>query len=571
MALTTPVLYGVAAFDASNAQIFRFNVIGGDQVTGATLTIRDNTTLSIVKTVTQTSFEFAITLPANSLTNGGYYQATITTRNAQGISSVPSAPIQFYCYSTPIFVFTNIREGGVVGNSNYSFSVQYNQIQNEGIASYNFKLYSVGGALLQESGTVYNTIGTLPLTLSYTFSGFENNAAYSIEATGTTNEGTEISTGRVGFLVSYVAPEAFSLIALSNNCQGGYITIKSNLTDIEGESNPETPTYIYNEEIDLRADGHYVKWDKNYTIPTNWTSRLWGRNFTSGKNILEMTNESEDLLSVKYVLDNSTAKTREKIEYTFADEIGLEGSFESGEYFIPTEDRSYLVGSTVAKFGNASLVWILKPDRNVTSYTLQTRTGICKYPYVVGHKYYISLWVWQTAARGEGNMYWGNTTMPVIASISPTTFRNWVQFSTIVENHIPLDGEYPATIVYSASEIDPALEYQMRIDGVMIVDLTATFGVGNEPDKDWCDANLEYTYTINTTQWWNIPASATTIGDGHFELRALNAGDTWAYTVESNEFPVHTEDDKLFCWIRKVGDLYNIEAENLSYEEVGGA
>ena len=373
MALTTPVLYGVAAFDASNAQTFRFNVIGGDQVTGATLTIRDNTTLSIIKTVTQTSFEFAITLPAGSLTNGGYYQATITTRNAQGVASVPSAPIQFYCYSTPIFVFTNIREGGVVGNSNYSFSVQYNQIQNEGLASYNFKLYSASGTLLQESGAIYNTISTLPLTLSYTFSGFENNAAYSIEVTGTTNEGTEISTGRVGFLVQYVEPEVFSLIALSNNCQGGYITIKSNLTDIEGESNPEAPTYIDNKEIDLRADGYYVKWDKNYTIPTNWTTRLWGRNFTSGKNILEMTNESEDLLSIKYVLDNSTAKTREKI------------------------------------------------------------------------------------------------------------------------------------------------------------------------------------------------------GDGHFELRALNAGDTWAYTVESNEFPVHEESDNLFCWIRKNNNLYDIKGENLSIEEAGTA
>lgn len=571
MALTTPVLYGVAAFDASNAQTFRFNVIGGDQVTGATLTIRDNTTLSIVKTVTQTSFEFAITLPANSLTNGGYYQATITTRNAQGISSVPSAPIQFHCYSTPIFVFTNIREGGVVGNSNYSFSVQYNQIQNEGLASYNFKLYSAGGALLQESGTVYNTIKDLPITLSHTFSGFENNAAYSIEAVGVTDEGTNISTGMVAFLVQYVAPEAFSLIELSSNCQGGYITIKSNLTDIEGESNPETPTYIDNEEIDLRADGHYVKWDKNYTIPANWTTRLWGRNFTSGKNILEMTNEVGDELSVQYFLDTSTAKPRKEIEYTFANEVGLEGSFESGSYVVPTEDKSYLVGSGIAKFGKASLTWILKVDRNLTSYTLQTGNGICKYPYIVGHKYYISLWVWQTVARGEGNMYWGNTTTPVISSISPTIFRNWVQFSTIVENHVSLNDEYPVTIVYSSPEIDPSLEYQMRIDGVMIVDLTATFGVGNEPDKTWCDTNLEYTYTTGTATWWNMAASDTTIGDGHFELRALQSGDTWAYTVESETFPVHTESDKLFCWIRKNNNLYDIKGENLSIEEAGTA
>ena len=44
MALTRPSLYTIAAFDASQAQTFRFNVIGGDTVTGSTLTIKNNAT-----------------------------------------------------------------------------------------------------------------------------------------------------------------------------------------------------------------------------------------------------------------------------------------------------------------------------------------------------------------------------------------------------------------------------------------------------------------------------------------------------------------------------------------------
>ena len=35
MALTTPILYTQVAFDASKHQAFKFNVIAGDQVTGA--------------------------------------------------------------------------------------------------------------------------------------------------------------------------------------------------------------------------------------------------------------------------------------------------------------------------------------------------------------------------------------------------------------------------------------------------------------------------------------------------------------------------------------------------------
>ena len=30
------------------------------------------------------------------------------------------------------------------------------------------------------------------------------------------------------------------------------------------------------------------------------------------------------------------------------------------------------------------------------------------------------------------------------------------------------------------------------VDGIGIVDLTAAFGIGNEPDLDWCDQNINY-------------------------------------------------------------------------------
>ena len=35
----------------------------------------------------------------------------------------------------------------------------------------------------------------------------------------------------------------------------------------------------------------------------------------------------------------------------------------------------------------------------------------------------------------------------------------------------------------------PATVY---VDGCVLVDLTAAFGAGNEPSKEWCDANIDY-------------------------------------------------------------------------------
>ena len=41
MSLTTPILYSIPAFDASQPQVFTFYSVGGNQVTGNILTIKN--------------------------------------------------------------------------------------------------------------------------------------------------------------------------------------------------------------------------------------------------------------------------------------------------------------------------------------------------------------------------------------------------------------------------------------------------------------------------------------------------------------------------------------------------
>ena len=166
MALTTPILYTVNAFDATQAQSFDFNVIGGSQVVANTLTIKDNATLTTIYSQTQTTFKFTHTLPANTLTNGTYYQATLTTKDAQGNISNASAPIQFYCYSQPMFEISNMPASNVITNNSFAFTVTYNQAQGEILNAYVFNLYSASGALISTSNTMYNTNTSLPLNVS---------------------------------------------------------------------------------------------------------------------------------------------------------------------------------------------------------------------------------------------------------------------------------------------------------------------------------------------------------------------------------------------------------------------
>ena len=305
MALTTPILYTVDAFDATKAQTFSFNVIGGSQVVANTLTIKDNATLATIYSQTQTTYKFSHNLPANTLTNGTYYQATLTTKDAQGNESNASSPIQFYCYSQPTFEISNMPSNNVIPNSNFAFTVTYNQAQGEILNAYVFNLYSMSGALISTSNTMYNTDTSLPLNISYLFSGFEDNASYSIEVTGVTANGTQITTGRISFTTNYTSPETFSDLLLANNCKGGYITIKSNVIGIDGVSNPETPVYINDEEIDLRNVGSYVEWREGYTVSGDWTMRLWGRDYTPNSEIFRFSNTKGDIITINYCVDGT--------------------------------------------------------------------------------------------------------------------------------------------------------------------------------------------------------------------------------------------------------------------------
>lgn len=314
MALTTPILYTQVAFDASNNQVFRFNVIGGDQVTGATITIKDNASLVTAYTGTSTSYAYNITVPAGSLTNGQYYQASIVTHNAAGESSAQSNTIQFYCYTAPTFTFSNLPSTHIINNASYVFDVTYNQAEGETLNAYRFDLYDNTGVLLSTSSTKYVSSTGLPLTVSYTFSGFEDKTVYGIQCTGTTVNGTLVDTGLITISVQYETARGYSYLYLTNNCEDGNITIESNVVGINGVAQPDPPTYLSTGQVDLTADGSYVKWAEGYQLPDDYTMKIWGRAFTANTdttkepvNIVSLANSSGDFVTISYWEDTTNA------------------------------------------------------------------------------------------------------------------------------------------------------------------------------------------------------------------------------------------------------------------------
>ena len=302
MALTTPILYSQVAFDAANSQTFSFGVIGGDQVTQNRLVIINQSTGSTVYNQIQTTYSFVHTVPANTLTNGVYYSAYLITYNANGNASPRSNSIQFFCYSTPSLQFTNLPIGNVVTNSSFTFEVTYSQAQGELLDTYSFTLYDAAQSQISTSGIKYiGSSAAPPTSIKYTFSGFSDQTSYYIRANGQTEQGTLVDTGLVAINVAYVKPNIFSIIELSNNCEGGYINIKSNLIEIRSSSNPSPPIYVDSKTaVDARGDGRYVEWDSGFNIDSDFTASLWGRRFNKNSDIITMIDDEGNNIVIRY-------------------------------------------------------------------------------------------------------------------------------------------------------------------------------------------------------------------------------------------------------------------------------
>lgn len=328
--LTTPILYSQAAFDATQAHTFTFNVVGGEQVIQNKLVITNQSTSEIVYQAVQTTYKFEHILPANTLINGVYYSAYIITYDANGTASAQSNSIQFYCYSTPSFTFSNLPINNTITNSSYNFQVTYNQAEGELLNSYVFTLYDAQRIQIATSGVQYVGSTTAPPTIiSYQFTGFIDKTSYYIRAIGQTAQGAQVDTGLIAISIIYTVPSLFSIIELSNNCSGGYVLVKSNLIEIGAKSNPTPPIYIDNNTaVDVRNNGQYIEWNSGFELNDDFTASLWGRDFNENSNIITMTDDLGNNIIIRYrtnenntVYADATVTNGDVIYYVYSDSI----------------------------------------------------------------------------------------------------------------------------------------------------------------------------------------------------------------------------------------------------------
>ena len=166
------------AFDATLPRTFQFKYSGG-QIKSNTIIIKNNQTNEIIYTAVQETMLLQHNIPENTLENGVLYNITLSCTEVSGAISETSAPVIFYCYSTPVFEL-NVIEGQVIGNASYDFTINYSQAENEQIQSFYVVLYDSGKQTLYTSNARYDSKSTI------TISNLEDNVQYYVRAFGET-------------------------------------------------------------------------------------------------------------------------------------------------------------------------------------------------------------------------------------------------------------------------------------------------------------------------------------------------------------------------------------------------
>lgn len=116
--------------------------------------------------------------------------------------------------------------------------------------------------------------------------------------------------------------------------------------------------------------------------------------------------------------------------------------------------------------------------------------------YIPGHTYYARVELLQETIQGSHDWYWKIAEPYLYSAKKVTTAKTWTMVSGIrtaatIINRNGADwaaGSYQVRLDYNNNKTAGS----MWFDGMMLIDLTATFGEGNEPTAAWCDVNIPY-------------------------------------------------------------------------------
>ena len=289
MALVTPIVYSLPALDATKDNTIVFSANGGEPIVKNEIKIltNDENETVVYNNIETTTFH-GQTIPANTLTNGGYYKVVFRTYDASDNTSEWSNYQPFYCFSEPTLTF-NISSEQVIHDSYFDAVLTYNQAEGERLNYVVISFYDINNNLISYSDRIFNS-NMPPLSFNYYLGNLENNKAYKIKAEGVTVEKTWIETDFITFYVSYeVIDTEGKVYPEVDSCEGYIQAISSPVVRAYRGYYAHNPMYLSYIDSDTKLDltsvvgtvdlendySYWVKWYDLYPVSNFFLFRLW--------------------------------------------------------------------------------------------------------------------------------------------------------------------------------------------------------------------------------------------------------------------------------------------------------
>ena len=165
--------------------------------------------------------------------------------------------------------------------------------------------------------------------------------------------------------------------------------------------------------------------------------------------------------------------------------LGRSGMFDISD--VNGAGSMAIIDQTHVKYGSYSLKLHAMASLPEATYELSPKNENSIFHLIPSHIYYIRVETYQEAKVGDTDIYWP-IAEPSFLSGQSGPSGQWNLISAVNNRSNFSEGYYPLRLDFNNNSKNG----DMWLDGLMLIDLTADFGAGNEPDKAWCDANLPY-------------------------------------------------------------------------------
>ena len=165
--------------------------------------------------------------------------------------------------------------------------------------------------------------------------------------------------------------------------------------------------------------------------------------------------------------------------------LGRSGMFDISD--VDATIPGVVIDQTHVKYGSYSLKISAQRTSTEATCTLYPKNENAIFHLNPAHIYYIRVETYQETKVGDTDIYWP-IAEPSFLSGQSGPAGQWNLISAVNNRNNFSEGYYPLRLDFN-NNTQAGI---MWFDGLMLIDLTADFGAGNEPEKAWCDANLPY-------------------------------------------------------------------------------